>query len=124
MCSPHNKEASSKLENEVCILTLTSNNTFTQSHTRHLISFLVWLYPPKIIDRILIEVIQMLLHLPFLFLLSKIQAMVAPDAVTSQCLDLQRMTALPIIQIMNSPEIKLDSIGCICKKEFYSMCSQ
>ena len=108
----------------VHILTLASNKRFTQSHTRHLILILVWLYPPKIVNCVLIEVIQMLLHLPFLLLLSKIQAMVAPDAVTSQCLDLQRMTALPIIQIMNSAETKLSSIGCINIKRFYSMCSQ
>ena len=70
----------------------------------HIISFLARLYPPKIIDRILIEVIQMFLCLPFFFLFSKIQVMVSPDTVTSLCLDLQRMTALPVIQIMNSPE--------------------
>ena len=72
--------------------------------THYLVSVLARLYPPQIIDCILIEVIQMFLRLPFFFLLSKIQVMVAPDTVTSYCLDFQRMTALPIIQIMNGPE--------------------
>ena len=88
------------------------------------ISILTGLNPPDIIDRALVEVIQMFLRLPLLLLLSKVQVMVAADAVTSQCLDLQRMTALPIIQIMNSPETKLTTIGCINMEKFYSMCSQ
>ena len=86
------------------------------------ISILTGLNPPEIIDRALVEVIQMFLRLPLLLLLSKVQVMVAADAVTSQCLDLQRMTTLLIIQIMNSPE-KLSSRQTI-NEMFFTQCAR
>ena len=67
----------------------------------------------------------MFLDFSFLFLITEIQMMIASGAVTSQYLDLQRMTAIPIIEIVYGPKSETNLKFNKGKKNcFYSMWSQ